>query len=178
LFEGNHVFTQLIEQHSEINKIQSSSINSLRIITFVQDDGTIEIVSSLMRFGIGDSEVDNTTSGGMFIGIDHNTGTFKPFGLLTMQFGGDKLTHHPTSNFKFDGFKIPFYEEACQLCIDTLKYIPERWVGWDIAITPEGPTIIEANDTPSIYMSDLACGGLLKNATVKQLLSDIKKGKF
>lgn len=45
------------------------------------------------------------------------------------------------------GYKIPFFEEAIAQCL----YIHNKMqglysIGWDIAITPNGPMIIELND--------------------------------
>ena len=94
------------------------------------------------------------------------------------EFGGKEFTHHPDSKFNLGGFKIPFFKEACMLAISTVEYIPDRWIGWDIAITPGGPIIIEANDCPSIFVSDITSGGLLKNQQVKKLVDRINQKSY
>ena len=38
------------------------------------------------------------------------------------------------------------WKESCQLAIETARnFLPLRIVGWDIAITPNGPSIVEGN---------------------------------
>ncbi|GAA4890135.1 hypothetical protein GCM10023311_12900 [Flaviramulus aquimarinus] len=171
---GNFVHTELIRQHPLINQIHSSSINTLRIISLITSNDTIEIISAFIRFGIGNSVVDNASSGGFFVGINLNTGTLKPHGHFLPEYGGDKITEHPDSSFKFEGFTIPFYEDACESVINAVKIIPDRLIGWDVAITSDGPIIIETNAEPHMQMSNIAYGGLLKNKHVKELMQELK----
>ena len=50
------------------------------------------------------------------------------------------------------GFKVPFYEEACQMVKEASKVVPSvRYVGWDVAITNKGPVIIEGNCFPGVF---------------------------
>ena len=177
LMNGNFVHTEVIKQHDEINKIHSKSVNTLRLISLITSEGTIEIISGFMRFGVGDSVVDNATSGGFFVGINLEEGILKSIGHYLPEHGGREITEHPDSGFKFDRFKIPYYKEACDLLRDTARIIPDRLIGWDVAITPNGPIIIETNAEPHIPISDIAYGGLLKNKHVKSLIEEMKKKK-
>ena len=174
LLANGHIFSKVVQQHPEIDKIHSKSLNTLRIITYITDENTTEVVSTFMRFGIGESIVDNGSSGGLYVGIGTQKGQLKDYGYKTMTFGGDKVTHHPNSNFRFGGFKIPYFKEACELAVSAVDYFPDRWIGWDIAITPDGPIIIEANDCPDLHMSDVASEGLLKNRHIKNLVEKLR----
>ena len=173
LITGDFLHNKVISQHNLINKIHSKSINTLRIITLITSDNKTEIVSAVMRFGVGNSVVDNASSGGFFVGINLDTGILKKFGHFLPEYGGGKITEHPDSNFVLEGFKIPFYKEACKCAIDAVNVIPDRLIGWDIAITPSGPIVIEANATPHINLSDIAYGGLLKNKHIKKVLEEL-----
>jgi len=52
-------------------------------------------------------------------------------------------------NTKIVGFKIPNYKEVVALSKKVAKVVKKiRDVGWDIAITKNGPTIIEGNEFP------------------------------
>ena len=175
LVNGNFVHTEVLKQHDEINKIHDKSVNTLRIITLITSEGTIEIVSALMRFGVGDSVVDNATSGGFFVGINLDDGVLKLIGNYLPEHGGGEITGHPDSGFKFEGFKVPYYKEACDSVINAVKMIPDRFIGWDVAITVDGPIIIESNSEPHIPVSDISYGGLLRNKHVKNLIDEIKK---
>ncbi len=91
-------------------------------------------------------------------------------GWTQMWFGGKEFYKHPDSNFVFDGFKIPFYAECKQLALDlSLKY-PNKIMGWDIAITPNGPSIIEGNHNTNLTVSEVGYGGYKKHPLIKELL--------
>ncbi|PWH83747.1 hypothetical protein DIS18_04115 [Algibacter marinivivus] len=177
ILNGHFVHTEVVKQHSEINKIHSSSVNTLRLITLITSTNSIEIISAFMRFGVGKSVVDNSSSGGFFVGINLEDGTLKKTGHYLLEFGGKEISKHPDSSFKLAGFKIPFYKEACEIVISATKVIPDRLIGWDVAITNEGPLIIEANLGPHLPMSNIAYGGMLKNEHVKQLMQELKAMK-
>ncbi len=172
LIRGDYAHTESVKQHPAIAKIHSNSINTLRILTII-DKGKVNIVSSFLRCGVGDSVVDNGTSGGLFIGIDQERGTLKQKGYRDLKFGGDELMKHPDSGFEFQNFEIPFFMQACDLAIKATTYIPDTFIGWDIAITPTGPTIIEGNERPGLFMSDIAYGGLLQNPLMKKILAEV-----
>ena len=53
---------------------------------------------------------------------------------------------HPITGVRFEGFEIPFFNEAVDLCKRAAMVVPQvQYVGWDVAITPSGPVIIEGN---------------------------------
>jgi hypothetical protein len=63
---------------------------------------------------------------------------------------------HPTTKVPFVGFQIPYYKEAIEMCIEASKVIPEvAFVGFDIAISENGPVIVEGNELPGydVYQS-------------------------
>ncbi|WP_373517302.1 sugar-transfer associated ATP-grasp domain-containing protein [Pricia sp.] len=170
LLNGDYTHTEAITQHPDIDDIYSKSINTLRILTYI-DGGNIDIISSFIRIGAGGSIVDNGSSGGLFVGIEQESGRLKRTGYRDMKFGGGEFEKHPDSGFRFVNFQVPFFKEACELAIDGARYIPDGFIGWDIALTPFGPTIIEGNEDPHLFMSDLAYGGLLKNLQMKKVMA-------
>ena len=85
---------------------------------------------------------------------------------------GKTFKKHPETGFILDGFKIPYYNEACRLIEKANKSIPERIVGWDIAIAVNGPVLIEGNDNNSWFGVDIAHGGLLKNPLMTTVLNE------
>ena len=139
------------------------------------DKAEVDIVSSFLRIGAGGSIVDNGSSGGLFVGIDQESGVLKRTGYRDMKFGGGEFMEHPDTGFKFENFKVPYFKEACELAKEAAKYIPNGFIGWDIALTPNGPTIIEGNEDPHLFMSDVAYGGLLTNSKMKKVMSKINE---
>ena len=175
LINGYYVHTKIIEQHKEINKIHDKSVNTLRIISLITSENHPEIISVFMRFGVGDSVIDNASSGGFFVGVNIDEGTLKDTGHYLSQYGGAKIKKHPDSGFIFEGFKVPYFKEACEEVLKGIMVIPNRFIGWDVAITPNGPIIVEANSNPHLQISNIVNGGLLKNPHIKKLLEELKQ---
>ncbi|WP_179344850.1 sugar-transfer associated ATP-grasp domain-containing protein [Winogradskyella ursingii] len=177
LLKNNYVHTEIIEQHPEINKIHASSVNTMRILTLVTSSNDVKVVYAGFRLGVGDSVVDNSSSGGFFIGTNMDKGTLDEHGFYLIEYGGGKVYEHPDNGFKLEGFKIPFFKEACELAKKGVELLPDGFIGWDVAITPNGPTIVEANDMPHLQSSDRASRGFLKNPYMKELISELKEEK-
>jgi len=178
LIFGSFVCSEVIKQHPEINKIYDKSINTIRILSFIDKEGNVMLISAAMRFGMGGSVVDNGSSGGFYVGVNLETGTLNNKGLQFNEHGGAEPTKHTDTDYVFGGFKIPFFNESCKLIKKALEHLPTGFAGWDVAITPNGPTLIEANENPHLHLSDSAYGGLLKNPHIKQLIDDLKKGYY
>ena len=56
-----------------------------------------------------------------------------------------------------------------------VKVIPDRFIGWDVAITPNGPIIVEANRGPHLLSCEMGYGGLLRNQHIKKLVEELKQ---
>ena len=51
---------------------------------------------------------------------------------------------------RFSTVKVPYVKEAFDMALKAALLVPEvRYVGWDIAFTPDGPVIMEGNEYPS-----------------------------
>lgn len=59
-----------------------------------------------------------------------------------------------------------------ELCHSLSKYIPNRLKGWDIAITPQGPIVVEGNHTPYILMGEIGYGGYVKHPLYKEIMAN------
>lgn len=178
LFKGSFVHQEILKQHAEVNKIYPSSVNTLRFETYIDKSGKTHILTGLMRFGMGGSYVDNAGSGGFYAAVSLETGKLKGKGFQKMKAGagGGLFTAHPDTGFTIDGFKIPFFKEACDLVIDAVRYVPDRYIGWDIAITETGPVLIEGNGSPHVIVADISYGGYLKHPLYAEVLKEAKKG--
>lgn len=171
-----YLFQESIPQHPKLNQLNPHCINSLRIDCFISQKGKAEIVSAKLRLGVGQSHVDNVSSGGMQIGIEKTTGKLKEtaFSSITKA-AGKSYTHHPTSGIKFHGFTIPHFHEARNLVQRAAILVPSlRLLGWDVAITPSGPLLIEGNTGYDITGSELAFGGYRKNQVFLKVMNELQ----
>jgi len=173
LLNTSFLHEEYIVQHANINTIHANSINTLRIVTSIDNKHEIQVVSVLMRFGVGKSITDNTHTGGFYISVDITTGKLTGIGRQDIVMGGNVFIEHPDSKQVLEGFKVPFFKEACDLVLEANPYFPSKIIGWDVAIATTGPVIIEANHNPSLHMSDVAYGGYCKHPIIKEILKDI-----
>ena len=64
------------------------------------------------------------------------------------------LYEHPVTKEKIVGFNIPMFKEAVELVKEAAKVVPEvAYVGWDVAISDNGPVIIEGNSFPGVFQA-------------------------
>lgn len=140
----------LIFQHPEMNRLCDSSVNTVRIVTVTTDHG-VEVAYTIIRIGRGNGVVDNISAGGMYTLVDEN-------GRLNFPAFCDKdacyYECHPVTGTRFQGFQIPYFSEAVELVSKAALRIPElRYVGWDVAITEDGPVLVEGNNFPGYDMA-------------------------
>ena len=151
------------EQHMVIASIHPMAINTVRLVTVI-DPITHKPTpfSAVLRVGCGNSEVDNWAAGGLSIGINIETGELSKYGFYKPGYG-TKVSQHPNSGVVFEGLKVPFLQDAilqAQKFHSLLKGIHS--IGWDIAITTNGPCIIEGNDNWEISLMQISNHGLEK----------------
>lgn len=139
----DYVIQKPIRQHSEMAKLNQSSVNTVRVCSLLSEGGGVKVYSVITRMGINGSKVDNASSGGITCGV-HTDGQLK--GIAFDKYG-NKYESHPDTGLSFDSIKIPSFEKVCELAISCHYMIPHfRLVSWDIAIDKQGdPILIEAN---------------------------------
>ena len=100
----------------------------------------------MVRIGRGKSIVDNLHSGGMVANVDMATGRLETNGADR---NGTMFEEHPETHTTIKGFQVPYFEEALEMVKEAItKYNVEGYIGWDIAISKDGPKLLEVNDRP------------------------------
>ena len=144
--EDNRMFLEeLIVQHKKMSILCPSSVNTLRVMTFVNNNKS-ELLYAALRVGNGVNEVDNFHKGGMGISIDTNTGRLKGEAI-------DKdlrhFTKHPVTKTYFNNYELPYWNEIKELVLKAALVNQNiKVVGWDVAITKNGPVLVEGNRRP------------------------------
>ena len=138
----------VVEQHNTLNKLNPSSVNTIRLIT-LKYNNKVHFITAFLRIGNNNNFVDNTASGGMLTMIDLSRG-------VTLFSAIDKnlkeYDKHPITKEKIKNIRIPYFNETKQMIIELAKNIKEiNYIAWDIAITNNGPVLIEGNPYPGYY---------------------------
>ena len=143
---GNYIVQTLINQHECLNKLNSSSINTIRIITYIADD-SVQHAPLALRIGRDGNCVDNIHAGGLVIGIKDN-GYLMP---EAFELGyGDKIkryTEHPDSKVIFSDIKLATIPNVISIA-ERLhgRFLHTGIISWDFTIGKnEEIYLIEAN---------------------------------
>lgn len=140
---GQYLVEDTLIQHEYLNKINPSVVNNLRLVTLVKD-GECHIIAIVLRINRGTEEVISCDDIFMHINED---GTLDG---NVADADGNIYTEHPKTKFQFHDMKIPYVKESLEMIKKAALEVPEvRYVGWDVAITENGPAIIEGNYYPS-----------------------------
>ena len=118
--------------------------------------GTVHLLAAVLRIGNGDV-IDNFASGGMFTMLDESGVALYP--------GVDKQSNvyreHPVTGTPIVGFQVPMYDRVLELTHRLARRTPEApYVGWDLAITPNGPVVIEGNHNSSVFQPKPSASGV------------------
>ncbi len=167
------IYQEGVIQHDLVNNIFPSSVNTVRVDTYIDNSGKSHVLDAFMRIGTGNNHVDNVSSGGLFVIVDKEKGILDKYALQGMIHGGQKITHHPDTNVEFSGFEIPFFEEVKEFCLELTKQLPNRLIGWDIAITPNGPVVLEGNPRPGFILGEFYHKGYRNHPLGKEMLASV-----
>lgn len=159
-----------LKQHKDIAAIHESSVNTLRIMSLLTSEG-VKIYSAILRIGVGGSNIDNASAGGVSCGITED-------GLMKSgcyKLNGEGFPVHPTNGFVFDNYKIPSFDKAKEVVIKAHPMIPHfKLVSWDIAINEEGePVMIEANLAKGASQFHQFTNGPLFGDDTKKILDEV-----
>jgi hypothetical protein len=136
---------ECIQQHDHLNELYPDSINTTRIVT-VYRNGKAIIVCAYLRIGNGGNFVDNFNSGGMITRVNIETGKLM---FDAVDKTGKVYAEHPVTLTAVKGYQIPMWDECLALALHAVAVIPQiGLIGWDIAVTPAGPVLVEGNEFP------------------------------
>ena len=152
-----YVVQEGLIQHDEINQIYPHSVNTVRVFTECIN-GEARVLYSLLRMGSGGQQVDNASSGGLYTKIDSNTGILGDFAFTTSR---DVFMQHPDTHFIFKGAVIEQWQEAKKFALEAAEKFREiKYLGWDVAFTQNGLSIIEMNHHPGLGIVQDWYGGI------------------
>ncbi len=151
----NYICEQYLVQHSAIAAVNPSSVNTIRIFTLC-DGKSVKITSAALRTGGAESVCDNMSAGGVGASVDIESGVVCTRGI---DFEKNIYMYHPATGVQFLGLQIPFWEEVKNMVkVAAMRAKTTAVFGWDIAITENGPAIIEVNKRPAGRLAQISSG--------------------
>jgi hypothetical protein len=115
---------------------------SLRLVTCLRDDQRVLLLPATLKLPSARTGIDNFGAGNVAIAVDDRG----VMGEGSLGLDGPSLAHHPVTGLAFAGRTVPYFAEAVALVQRGQRSFPKlRSIGWDVAITPDGPRVLEAN---------------------------------
>ncbi len=151
-YQDGFIIQQRVKNHPAIAALTGSeALQTVRIISMVDSEGSCRVIHAhfkpITKQGVFiDTYLDGLT-GNVEVPVDIEKGTLGAGNQITSTGQGIiTIYKHPLTGSSFEGFKLPCWHESCEMVKEAAyKLLPIRTIGWDVALTPSGPCIIEAN---------------------------------
>lgn len=151
------ILTGFVQQADYAQAIFPNALNTIRLLMLRGDDGAPVAAAAIHRFGGARSgPVDNFSAGGLASKVDMQTGRLSR--AVSIADGNLVRYHdvHPDTQTIITDVEIAHWPAVLRLVEELGRAFPYlHYVGWDIAVTPEGPTVIEGNAHPSLRIFQL-----------------------
>lgn len=171
----NAIVQEKIIPSNELSLLNSSSINTFRIITYLYN-GNIFHSPICLRIGGGDSILDNIHAGGMVIHVNDNGYLSKYAYSLGWGDNNKKFDRHPNTNIVFDNYKITNIDKVILAAYEGHgKLSGIGIISWDITLDINNiPVVIETNLLgQSAWFPQIISGKSLFGDNTKEMLKAI-----
>ena len=142
---GPAIVQERIRNHASLAGLSGSeALQCTRMVTVVARSGEVEILVAFQKLIVGGHQIDNFAgawTGNLVASIDLGSGA-----LGAAWSDGAASSCHPDTGAAISGFRLPHWNVARALVERAaLLFTPLRAIGWDVALTEDGPVLIEGN---------------------------------
>lgn len=136
------IIEEISEAHPKLKELNPFGLPPIRIMTFIDKNGTAHIIASAIYLSTDDPVV-NARRGASMALVNPKNGK-----VITDALTPEKklIKKHLISNKTIKGFQIPYWNQLVNMVVQAAKEFPTvRYVGWDASVSDKGPLLIEAN---------------------------------
>ena len=154
--QGDYIVQKPVTQHPDFARLNPTSLNTLRVVTFVFR-GEVHILSTILRVGSRHSKVDNVAKGGYQCTVLPN-GTLAKTAYHPTNSGADPYVEQTEDGLRFEGFVVPSFDKVCETAKKYAMCMPHlSLLGWDLAVDENSDVVlIEYNCQPG--QNQTTCG--------------------
>jgi hypothetical protein len=157
-YDSGYLFQERIVWHPVVERLTGGRSNSLRLVVLVGPNGP-QLFRATWKVAVGSNVTDHLArrSQNLKCPLDRVTGEVKStvqgrgpvdtdaYGL---GYQGREIDVHPDTRERLTGVTLPDWDKAVTLCLHAAAAFPGlRYQAWDIALTANGPIILELNYT-------------------------------
>jgi len=158
--------------HASIRDLSIGTLATIRMLTILAENHRPEATHAVFRMAVGDNlVVDNFHAGGIASAIDMKTGTLGRATDIGLRADRGWCDMHPDTGGAISGRILPQWRETV-ICAERAHaaFAGRVFVGWDIAITDDGPILVEGNAAPDVDLIQRPYGSPLGNSRFGVLL--------
>lgn len=162
-YPGGFLFQDALDPHADMARIAGPAIGCVRVLT-ANDGSGPKPVYAVWKMPAPAAMSDNFwQEGSLLADLDLASGTVKSCTRGTGP-AAEALDHHPVSGAALVGASLPHWQDTLDVAVQAHAVFPEFGVcGFDIAVTDEGPKVLECNDNPSHMLYQMGTGRGLQN---------------
>lgn len=168
------IIQERLKNHPDMEEMCGSVLSTCRIVTVLNEKREPEVVESHWRMATNpDAIVDNFHCGGLAWDIhDYEIGEIA-FGLWNDSKNKQvKTLFHPIADKRMAGSCHPYWSQMRDLVLDSHRRMDGIWyVGWDIAVTPKGLTVVEMNFPSALNPNVQMKWDGIKNSRLGEILA-------
>ena len=141
LYKKDFIVQEFLKQSIEMSSLNPSSLNTLRVMSYLNNKGT-HILSTTARMGSLGSSTDNYSTGGILCGVKEN-GQFKSKGYIKKGMVLEKTF----TGVNLGEFIVPNYDKVVSMVKQMHVKVPYfKIISWDIALNHNNlPVMVEYN---------------------------------
>jgi len=165
------IVQEQIHTHPRMQELAGPRLCSVRLVLMLQD-GSPEVVASLLKIPVGRNMADNYGEHGNLIAdIDPASGTLGP-GLTGFGLDFHEVELHPDTGARIAGTRLPEWQRALDLARSAARMFPGiPMQAWDIALADRGPVLLEVNVNGGMRLPQFVKGAGLYRGKFEQFLS-------
>jgi len=168
------VIQRRLHNHPDTARFSLGGLCTLRVVTYRPHGERAKVGFLCLRMPIGASIVDNLAAGGLAAAVDPDTGILGPaVGKATMV---GSVSHHPDTGVRIGGEKLASWRELVDLALRAHDSFLDPWsIGWDVAMTPSGPVLVEGNSLWGGDIVQMTQGPIGGTAVARALCAEVSR---
>jgi hypothetical protein len=159
-----------VTNHGDLATLSGNGLSTVRVITIRNPGAAPQVALACYRMPTGKSVADNFAAGGIAAGVNLETGVLGS--AATKANAALRLREHPDSGAAIEGRTLPKWREVCDLALAAHRAFASMVsVGWDVAITADGPVLVEGNAVWCVDLAQISSGRPLAATPIPACLS-------
>jgi putative polysaccharide biosynthesis protein len=141
-----------VQNHPALRDLAPRALCTVRVVTCENERDEVEVTDAVLRMPSRPGAVlDTFHADGIAAAVTLSTGVLSRATGIGSNADSRWHSFHPVTHAPIEGRALPFWSETLDLACRAHRAVSDRdVVGWDIAVLPDGPAIIEAHGSPDL----------------------------